>query len=166
MRWPFTKADTLPDAGPLYDAIVKEARRPDWYARAGVPDTLDGRFAVLSSLLALADIRLGEGDEDAQALSPRLTERFIADMDAQMRQEGFGDPGLGKQVRMLVGALASRIDRLSGKEGDEWDAAAAAALYKPEELERGEVELGVALLREMRERLSHAGDAALVAGHW
>lgn len=166
MRWPFTKADTLPDAGPLYDAIVKEARRPDWYARAGVPDTLDGRFAVLSSLLALADIRLGEGGEDAQSLSPRLTERFIADMDAQMRQEGFGDPGLGKQVRMLVGALASRIDRLAGTDGAEWDSAAAAALYKPDELERAEVELGVALLREMRERLSHASDSALAAGHW
>lgn len=166
MRWPFSSADALPDAGPLYAAIIAEARRPDWYAKGGVPDTLDGRFAVLSSLLALADIRLGQGGDDARALSPRLTELFIADMDAQMRQEGFGDPGLGKQVRTMVGALASRIERLDGKDATEWDEAAAAALYQPDQLERAEVELGVALLREVRERLAHAGDTALAAGHW
>ena len=163
MRWPFSK-DVQPDAGPLYAAIVAEARRPHWYATAGIEDSIDGRFAVLSSLLALADIRLGEGNEEARALSPRLTELFIADMDAQMRQQGFGDPGLGKQVRMLVGALASRIDRLDGREGAEWDAAAAASLYRGEDLERAEVELGVALLREERERLARTPDGAFAEG--
>lgn len=164
MRWPFSKSEVQPDAGPLYAAIVAEARRPDWYATAGIEDSIDGRFAVLSSLLALADIRLGIGDEEARALSPRLTELFIADMDAQMRQQGFGDPGLGKQVRMLVGALASRIDRLDGREGDEWDRAAAACLYRGEEFERAEVEIGVALLREERERLARTPDSAFVTG--
>ncbi len=77
----------------------------------GVADTLDGRFAVLASLAALAILRLEDGDEDAVRHSVALTESFIADMDAQMREIGFGDPSIGKQVRFMVGALASRVDR-------------------------------------------------------
>ncbi len=37
---------------PLYTALVAEARRPAWYIEGAVADTLDGRFAVLSSLVA------------------------------------------------------------------------------------------------------------------
>jgi cytochrome b pre-mRNA-processing protein 3 len=99
-----------PDAGALYDAVVAEARRPAWYREGGVADSLDGRFAVLSSLAALAILRLENGDEDAVRHSVALTESFIADMDAQMREVGFGDPSIGKQVRGMVGALASRVD--------------------------------------------------------
>ena len=43
-----------PDAGALYDSVVAEARRPAWYREGAVEDSLDGRFAVLSSLAALA----------------------------------------------------------------------------------------------------------------
>src|SRR5215213_8583872 len=111
MRLPFLKPKTLPDAGKLYAAVVVEARRPEWYREAGIADTMDGRFAVLTSLLALADIRLERGAGEAQALGPRLAEAFIADMAAQMRQAGFGDPSLGKQVRMMVGSMAAKVDR-------------------------------------------------------
>ena len=90
--------------------MVAEARRPAWYREGGVADTLDGRFAVLSSLAALTILRLEDGDEEAVRHSVALTESFIADMDAQMREEGFGDPSIGKQVRTMVGALASRVD--------------------------------------------------------
>src|SRR4029453_14195326 len=117
MRLPFLKPKPLADAGPLYAAIVAETRRPDWYRDAGVPDTMDGRFAVLTSLLALADIRLERGADDARALGPRLAEAFIADMDAQMREAGFGDPSLGKQVRMMVGSLAGKVDRRAPRAG-------------------------------------------------
>ena len=67
MRFPFFGPRKLADAGPLYGAIVAETRRPDWYREAQVPDTLDGRFAVLTSLLALTDIRLERGSDEADA---------------------------------------------------------------------------------------------------
>ena len=111
MRWPLFRRDKLADAGPLYAAVVAEARRPAWYRDGAVVDTMDGLFAVLATLLALTDLRLGQGGEPARAVSPRLTELFVADMDAQLREAGLGDPGLGKQVRRMVGALAARIER-------------------------------------------------------
>ena len=107
MSWLFSRRPTGPDGEALYAAVVAETRSPDWYRAAQVPDTIDGRFAVLSSLLALLDIRLGQGGAEAKAVAARVTERFITDMDVQMREAGFGDPGLGKQVRMMVGSLAS-----------------------------------------------------------
>src|SRR4249919_233697 len=131
MRLPFFRPKPLADAGPLYRAIVAEARRPDWYREAQVPDTLDGRFAVLTTLLSLADIRLERGADPARELGPRLAEAFIADMDVQMREAGFGDPSLGKQVRMMVGALASRVERwrLAVEAIEPWDEVAATSLY-------------------------------------
>src|SRR4030095_16158524 len=139
MRLPFLQPKPLADAGPLYAAIVAEARRPSWYRDAGVPDTMDGRFAVLTSLLALADIRLERGADDARALGPRLAESFIADMDAQMREAGFGDPSLGKQARMegdargWLGREARPMSVTRGRLGAEvlvpWDEVALTSLY-------------------------------------
>lgn len=164
MRLPFFGAKPLADAGPLYAAIVAEARRPDWYRDAGVPDTMDGRFAVLTSLLALADIRLERGADAARALGPRLAEAYIADMDAQMREAGFGDPTLGKQVRMMVGALASKVDRwrLAVEAIEPWDAVARKSLYG--DSPPASADAGIAATRQYWERLQQAPDSAIIAG--
>ncbi len=166
MRLPFLKPRNLPEAGPLYAAIVAEARRPDWYREAGVPDTLDGRFAVLTSLLALADIRLERGADGARALGPRLAERFIADMDVQMRETGFGDPALGKQVRTMVGLLASRVDRwrLAVEAVDPWSEVALSSLYPDGPPVAAAADKGVEATRAWWRRLQEAGDSALVRG--
>ena len=49
----------------LFAALVGEARRPHWYVEGEVPDTLDGRFAVLSTMVAMATVRLERGGERA-----------------------------------------------------------------------------------------------------
>jgi cytochrome b pre-mRNA-processing protein 3 len=165
MRWPFSRDSSLPSGAALYAAIVSEARRPDWYLAAGVPDTIDGRFSVLATLLALTDVRLGQGGPAALQLAPRLAECFIADMDAQMREEGFGDPSLGKQVRMMVGSLASRVDRFGGVVGrrEPWPEAVAAGLYRGEAPAEGAAE-GETLVRNWWARLKASSDDDLVEG--
>ncbi len=166
MRLPFFESRALADAGPLYRSVVGEARRPAWYRDAGIADTLDGRFAVLTSLLALADIRLERGSDDARALGPRLAEAFIADMDAQMRQAGLGDPGLGKQVRRMVGALASRVDRwrraVAG--GEPWDEVARSTLYADAEPQEAAAKVGIEATLDWWARLERASDRAIIEG--
>ena len=166
MRLPFFGAKEQADAGPLYAAIVGEARRPDWYRDALVPDTLDGRFAVLTSLLALADIRLERGADGARELGPRLAEAFIADMDPQMREAGFGDPSLGKQVRMMVGSLASRVDRwrLAVEAIAPWDDVARISLYGDSPPGDEAAALGIEATRDWWRRLQLASDSALRDG--
>jgi cytochrome b pre-mRNA-processing protein 3 len=156
------------DAGALYNAIVGEARRPAWYREGAVEDTMDGRFAVLSSLSALAILRLEDGDEEAVRHSVALTESFIADMDAQMREEGFGDPSIGKQVRLLVGALATRVDwwrRARSGEMD-WADAVRFSIYRDDPpLAEAAVTFSSEALRRFDEGLSGFGDRAVMAGH-
>jgi cytochrome b pre-mRNA-processing protein 3 len=152
---------------PLYTALIAEARRPDWYVEGGVADTLDGRFAVLATLVALAILRLEDGDEGAVRASVALTESFIADMDAQMREEGFGDPSVGKQVRSMVGALAARVDRWRHARGGEidWADAVRFSIYRdsPPSIESAATFSGEAL-RRFDEGLAGASDDAILKG--
>ena len=95
----------------MFDLVVGEARRPHWFVEGRVPDTLNGRFAVLATILALTMLRLeGEGPAGEQA-SVALTERLVESLDTEIREMGVGDPTLGKQVRRLVGAVSGRVDR-------------------------------------------------------
>jgi len=155
------------DAGALYNAVVAEARRPAWYREGAVADTMDGRFAVLSTLAALAILRLEDGEEDAVRHSVALTESFIADMDAQMREEGFGDPSIGKQVRLLVGALATRVDwwrRVRSGEMD-WNDAVRFSIYRDDPpLIESAVTFSSEALRRFDEGLSGFDDREVIGG--
>lgn len=94
---------------PLYDAIVNASRDPAWYVAGQVPDTIDGRFDMLSAIMALTLLRLEADDERTRAPSVLLTEIFIADMDGSVRQIGIGDLMVGKQVGKMMGALGGRL---------------------------------------------------------
>ncbi|RYF06295.1 MAG: hypothetical protein EOO77_27110 [Oxalobacteraceae bacterium] len=82
----------------LYDSVVAQARLPHWYETGGVPDTIDGRFDMIAAVLSLVLLRL-ERDPGAAAASARLTERFVSDMDGQLRESGVGDIGVGRRER-------------------------------------------------------------------
>ena len=94
---------------PLYAAIVAEVRDPFWYRDGQVPDTLDGRFDMVAALTALVLLRLEAEGEAGRAPAVLLTETFIDDMDATVRQLGIGDYVVGKHVGRMVGALGGRL---------------------------------------------------------
>ena len=106
---------------PLYDAAVRVGREPGWYLEGGVPDTMTGRFDVVSSVVALVLLRLEREGDAANKEAVLLTELFIDDMDATLRQSGTGDLIVGKRVGKLMSALGGRLgayrEALSG-EGD------------------------------------------------
>jgi cytochrome b pre-mRNA-processing protein 3 len=116
----------------LFAALTAEARRPHWYVEGEVPDTLDGRFAVLATVTALASVRLERDGADGDSLSVALTERFIHVMESEHRQMGLGDPTLGKKVRKLVGSLSRRVDlwRAATAGEADWTQAAGESIYK------------------------------------
>ena len=153
-------------SNPLYERVVSEARLKHWYVEGEVPDTIDGRFAVLATLLALASIRLERGSEAAQRAGIDLTERFIADMDAEIRQLGIGDPGIGKQVGGMVGALGGRIGAwrrvLAGNE--DWDGVMVRSLYRGEPPGKTALAHSTAASQRFWDRLGRAEDSALAAG--
>ena len=116
----------------LFDGVTRIAREPHWYVEGAVPDTLDGRFAVVATVTALAMVRLEAEGEAGIAASVALTERFVEVMEAEHREMGLGDPTLGKTVRKLVGSLARRTElwRSAAAGHGEWVTAARESLYK------------------------------------
>ena len=100
-----TRPDRRDALRPLYLRLIEDARAEHWYRAGQVPDDVNGRFAVLSSLVALALARL---DGEPQA-SVAVTELFVDDMDASLRELGIGDMVVGKRVGKLTAALGGRL---------------------------------------------------------
>lgn len=96
------------EAEPLYAAIVARAREPHWYVEGAVPDSVDGRFDMVAAVLALVLLRF-ESEPAMAAISAQLTERFVDDMDGQLRELGVGDVTVGKHIGKMMGMLGGRL---------------------------------------------------------
>ena len=152
------------EALPLYNAIVGRARAPHWYEAGGVPDSIDGRFDMVATILALVLLRL-ENDQQAAGPSVRLTERFVEDMDGQLREIGIGDivvgKHIGKMMSMLGGRLGAYRDALAG--GD-LDTAMMRNLYRGEAPAPAALAHVRASLLAFRESLAAIPTAAVIEG--
>ena len=100
--------ERVSEAQPLYDAAVAKGREPHWYVEGAVPDTVDGRFDMITATVAVIMLRL-EDDPDGAAPNARLAECFVADMDGQMRELGIGDVVVGKKIGRLMSLLGGRL---------------------------------------------------------
>ena len=92
------------DVSALWRRIVAVAREREWYADCGVADSVPGRFDAITTVLALALLRM-EGSREMAAASVRLTELFVEDMDGQLREAGIGDMVVGKHIGKLMSAM-------------------------------------------------------------
>jgi cytochrome b pre-mRNA-processing protein 3 len=89
-----------------YEAIVAAARHPAFYAEWAVPDTLDGRFDMISLHAFLVLDRL-KGTE--QSFRQELVDELFADMDRSLREMGVGDLSVGKKVRKMAEVFYGRV---------------------------------------------------------
>ncbi|HZU51134.1 MAG TPA: ubiquinol-cytochrome C chaperone family protein [Sphingomicrobium sp.] len=133
LRFLFRGLTTENERGrPLFEAATALAREPHWYVEGAVQDTLDGRFAVLSTIIALIMTRLEREGHRGDLVSVALTERFIEVMESEHRELGLGDPTLGKTVRKLVAILARRTQlwRKTDSHEEGWNEATHESLYR------------------------------------
>jgi len=105
-----------------YRSIVAQSRQEKFYADWGVPDTVTGRFDMISLHLALTLHRL-HGVAEARGFSQALIEVFFRDMDQSIRELGVTDLGvpakikkMGKAFYGLAGVLGTALD--SGDSGE------------------------------------------------
>ena len=96
------------EQAPLYLAVVERARQPHWYLDGAVPDTVDGRFDMIAAVLATVLLRLEREPAGAEPAA-RLAERFVEDMDGQLREAGIGDIVVGKHIGRMMAMLGGRL---------------------------------------------------------
>jgi len=98
-------------ADALYRQIVERARAPAFYRELGVPDSFDGRFEMLALHLFVVLNRLQTHPDDpaCRTLAQALTDRLVADVDANLREMGAGDLGVGRKVRRIAEGFNGRL---------------------------------------------------------
>lgn len=149
---------------PLYDAVIARARDPHWYREGQVPDTLDGRFDMITAVLTLVLLRLETEGEAAKQESVLLTELFVDDMDGSIRQIGIGDLLVGKHIGRMMGALGGRLAAFRAATDGPLDGPVRRNIFHdaaPSDEAVGVVAGGLA---RFREALAAAPAAALLAG--
>ncbi len=127
----------------LHAAAVAQSRRPELYRNLGVPDTVDGRFELLTLHIVLLLERL----RDLPAIRQDLFDTYVSDLDGALREMGVGDLSVGRRMKQLGQVFYGR-------------AAAFDAAFKalPDDLELREVIARTVFRGE-------GGNAAALAGY-
>jgi cytochrome b pre-mRNA-processing protein 3 len=156
-----------PDAAKLYGAIVAQARLPVFYQALEVPDTLEGRFLVLSLNLFAVHRRIKAEGEPARGLAQDLADRFTADMETVLREIGVGDLSVPKKVRGVAAAHAGLLEDLERAfaSGDAAIAASLASALPSSQRQSGASSLRLAhYVRDFVSAIAAQTVAALAAG--
>jgi len=140
LMWPFRRNAALAEARRLLETVAHASRRPEFYGPGRVPDTLQGRFELLTLHAGLALVRLKAAPE-ARPLAQNFTDLLFRHIDSGLREAGVGDLTVPKRMRKLAGDFYGRVQ------------AYEAALAEPEALEEA----------IMRNVLGEPGDRAFAA---
>lgn len=160
------KPDGRAELRALWHRVVDIAREPRFYADLNVADTVEGRFDMITAILALV-LRRMERDPISLRKSVLLTELFVDDMDGQMRNNGVGDVVVGKHMGKVMGTMGGRLGayRLALADGAD-DSALTGAVERNVSFEEGGDAPGVArALREFARQLDRTSDNDLLAGN-
>ncbi|WP_375451754.1 ubiquinol-cytochrome C chaperone family protein [uncultured Devosia sp.] len=116
----FRKTTAVEPVYAVYSAIVAQSRQPIFYADWGVPDTVTGRFDMISLHLALLFRRLRSGDETQKQFSQAVFDLFFQDMDRSLREMGAGDLAVPKKIQKMgnifFGLLAAMNQAMDAKD--------------------------------------------------
>ncbi|MEQ9635243.1 MAG: ubiquinol-cytochrome C chaperone family protein [Devosia marina] len=106
----------------VYNSIVAQSRRPVLYAQWGVPDTVTGRFDMISLHMALLFRRLRNGPDGSREFSQSVFDLFFKDMDRSLREMGVSDLGVPKKIQKMgnifFGLLAAMNDAMDRNDAD------------------------------------------------
>jgi len=100
----------------LYDALIAQARQPVFFADCGVPDSIDGRFdmVTLHAWLVLDRVRAA----GLTPLAQRLTDTIFIGFDEALRDLGAGDIGMGRKIKAMREAFNGRLRAYDSAAGE------------------------------------------------
>ena len=110
-----------------YALLTAAARRPYFYTDLDVPDTVMGRFEMLSTCLILYFRRTRSSDRAGQEIAQEIIDAFFEDVDHSIRELGVGDVGVPKRMKKLASMFYGRLESYAAalERGDRDELAAA-----------------------------------------
>jgi cytochrome b pre-mRNA-processing protein 3 len=116
----------------LYLAVADAARNPAFFRDLGVPDTVEGRFEMVTLHAHLAVRRLRALPAPGPDLGQDLVDAVFAHFDAALRELGVGDISVPKKMKTMASAFLGRAkayeDALTHPAGSRTQALRAALL--------------------------------------
>ena len=100
---------------------------PELYERLDVPDTVMGRFEMLSIAMILFFRRTRTSGTSGQEIAQEIVAAFFEDIDYSIRELGIGDNSVPKRMKKLAGMFYGRLESYAAAmDGNDRSALAAA----------------------------------------
>ncbi|MCW5710537.1 MAG: ubiquinol-cytochrome C chaperone [Shinella sp.] len=93
-----------------YATLTQAARHPYLYEALDVPDTVMGRFEMLSAMLILYFRRTRASGTSGQEIAQEIVDAFFEDVDHSIRELGVGDVGVPKRMKKFAGMFYGRLE--------------------------------------------------------
>lgn len=113
-----------------YGLLTAAARQPFLYTDLEVPDTVMGRFEMLSAMLILYFRRTRSSARTGQEIAQEIVDAFFEDVDHSIRELGIGDAGVPKKMKKLAGMFYGRLESYAAALDSGDHGALAAALRR------------------------------------
>ena len=97
----FKKRTNTPPERAVYAQIVAKARQPWLYLKAGVPDTVTGRFDMITLHSFILIEHIGSKSKVETDFAQAVFDEVFLDMDHSLREMGVGDLSVGKKIRKM-----------------------------------------------------------------
>lgn len=93
-----------------YEILTEAARQPALYQAFHVPDTVMGRFEMLSAVLILYFRRTRSSARAGQEIAQEIIDAFFEDVDHSIRELGVGDVSVPKRMKKFAGMFYGRLE--------------------------------------------------------
>ncbi len=111
--WPFARSTARRDAESVLTAVSAASRQPALYGPGRAPDTMEGRFEMLTLFATLALVRF-QNEPGAEPLAQHFTDQLFGLIDDGLREAAVGDTTVPKRMRKLAGDFYGRLNAYAG----------------------------------------------------
>lgn len=133
--WPFKRSAVDVEAERILAAVIAASRNPAFFGDGRTPDTLEGRFEMMTLNAALALHRMNAAPQ-ARGLAQLFTDKLFRHFDSGLREAGVGDLAVPKRMHAMAGAFYGRVkaycDAIAAGDGPALEAAVARNVLPPQ----------------------------------
>lgn len=151
-----------------YERLTAAGRQPVLYESMDVPDTVMGRFEMVSAVLILYFRRTRASARAGQEIAQEIVDAFFEDVDHSIRELGVGDVSVPKRMKklasMFYGRLESYSDALDRGDGPALEAALRRNFHPKAQTDAPSMAALAAYMRTVEAALSASGEDAVETG--